>query len=87
MPVLRGAPMTRLRARELCKYVRHYAAKNGFAIRIGMLGRTLDEERLLESHGYVEILPLYEGGPKVGIVLTNKGFALTEEAVRVRRKR
>jgi len=66
--------MTRARARELCRYVRHYQAKNGFAPVRATLGCTDAELTQLALLRLVELVPLYEGGPPVKIHLTDKGL-------------
>jgi hypothetical protein len=68
--------MTRLREKELCRYVRHYHAKNGYAPDRGTLGCTPVELSELEARRLVEVYPLYEGGPRIKIVLTDKGLKL-----------
>lgn len=72
-------------AYEFAKFVRQYQSKNGYAPRpnspeVGLMGADVEA---LERNGIIEILPLYKGGPKVAIVLTDKGLrmATTERHV------
>ncbi len=71
-----------------CKYIRHYHAKNGYAPRRGDVPDCTDADidKLVEND-IIEILPLYEGGPKLGIVLTDKGRRMANEQSRARRPR
>lgn len=60
-------------AYEVCRYVRHYRSKNGCAPRIGELTVPREFADLLVTNGVVEVRPLFEGGPPVAVVLTEKG--------------
>ena len=60
-------------AYAIARYVAHYRAKNGYAPRPGLLCCSADEVEALVRNGVIEICPLYEGGPPVCVVLTDKG--------------
>ncbi len=60
-------------AYSVCRYVRHYHEKNGCAPVLGMLPCDEGFARRLIENGILDILPTYEGGPAIGIVLTDKG--------------
>lgn len=60
-------------AYAVCRYVRHYHAKNGYAPNREMCGCSSEFFDQLVENGVIEVLPLYEGGPPVGVVLTEKG--------------
>lgn len=70
-----GAVLTRIREKELCRYVRHYQAKNGYAPALEMIG-TQQEREELRARCLVLLVSLYEGGPPVKVVLTAKGMRL-----------
>lgn len=62
---------------DVCRYVRHYHQKNGYAPSVGMLlGATREYVDLLVKNGIIEVLPLHEKGPPVVVVLTEKGFRM-----------
>ena len=63
---------------EVCRYIRHYRQKNGYAPRRGECGCSEAFIDQLVENGIVEVLPLYEGGPPVGVVLTEKGARMAE---------
>jgi hypothetical protein len=65
-------------ARAICRYVRHYQAKNGFAPRAAQLGCEAAFLDKLVANGVLEILPLYDGGPPIAIVLTDKGRRMAD---------
>ena len=60
-------------AYEICRFVRRYQAKNGYAPKRAELGCAPECLELLVLNEVVELLPLYEGGPLVCVVLTPKG--------------
>lgn len=62
----------------LCRYVRHYHAKNGYAPRRADLACSQEVFDALVANGVLEVLPLYEGGPPIAIVLTEKGERLAD---------
>jgi sulfur relay (sulfurtransferase) DsrC/TusE family protein len=65
-------------AYEVCRYVRHYFEKNGYAPNREVLHAhtpALFLEQLIEN-GIIRELPLYEGGPPVLVVLTEKGHQM-----------
>lgn len=68
----------------ICRHVRHYHAKNGYAPRLPELGCSVEEAAALIRNGIIEVLPLYEGGPAVGVVLTDKGFRMAQERRKTR---
>jgi hypothetical protein len=59
-----------------CRYVRHYHAKNGYAPRVSELPCGEEYARQLQANGIIDVLPLYDGGPPVGVVLTEKGLRM-----------
>lgn len=63
-------------AYEVCRYVRHYRAKNGYAPSREELGCAPDFIDQLVANGIVELCPLYAGGPPVKVVLTEKGYRM-----------
>ena len=62
----------------VCKYVKHYTQKNGYSPKRGDVGCTEDELDALVKNGVLEICPLYEGGPLINVVLTDKGARMSE---------
>jgi hypothetical protein len=60
----------------ICRYIAHYHAKNGYALRVGCLGCVMEYEEKMVANGIIERLPLYEGGPPVAVVLTDKGLRM-----------
>jgi len=60
-------------AYAVCRYVRHYLTKNGYAPSRGMCGCSVEFVDQLAANGVVEVLSLYEGGPPIKVVLTEKG--------------
>lgn len=63
---------------EVCRYIRHYREKNGYAPgRRECICSEAYLDQLIEN-GVVKVLPLYEGGPPVGVVLTEKGAQMAE---------
>lgn len=63
---------------QVCRYVRHYRAKNGYAPTREDVGCDSAFFDLLVEGGVLEVLPLYEGGPPIGVVLTDKGLRVAE---------
>ncbi len=57
--------------------MKHYTAKNGYTPRRGELA-SKEAEDLIERNGVIEFRALYEGGPALGIVLTDKGQRMAE---------
>jgi hypothetical protein len=58
-------------AYDVCRYVQHYWRKNGYGPDTTGLEPFFVEQ--LVQNGIIEVLPLYEGGPPVAMVLTEKG--------------
>lgn len=60
---------------ELCRKIRHYSQKNGYAPKRDELAHWCAPEflELLVLNDVVSLVPLYEGGPLVCVVLTPKG--------------
>lgn len=65
--------------RAICSYVRHYRAKNGYAPRVADLPCAATHTETLERSGFIELCALYEGGPKILVVLTDKGERLVAD--------
>jgi hypothetical protein len=63
----------------LCRHVRHYHEKNGFAPLRSELGCSEEEAEALIRNGILQVLPLYEGGPPIVVVLTDKGYRMAQE--------
>jgi len=63
-------------AYEVCRHIRHYTQKNDYAPARTMCGCSEGFLDQLVTNGVVEVLPLYEGGPPVKVVLTEKGFRM-----------
>jgi hypothetical protein len=70
----------------ICRHVAHYRARNGYALRTGQLGCDAEYEEKLVTNGVIKRLPIYEGGPEVEVVLTDKGRRMASEE-RPRRRR
>jgi hypothetical protein len=65
-------------AYAFAKFVRHYKARNGYAPlttspEVGLMDADVDA---LARNEIIALLPLVEGGPKIGIVLTDKGLRM-----------
>jgi hypothetical protein len=71
----------------VARHVHHYARKNGYAPRMGELGVPEHYVRALARNGVLELRPLYEGGPALGVVLTDKGLRMASEPRPLRRGR
>lgn len=65
-------------AYAIARYVRHYHAKNGYSPRRGMLGCSAETEDMLVRNGVIELRPIWENGPAICIVLTDKGRRMSE---------
>ena len=61
-----------------CRFVRDYQRKNDYAPRVSELPCGEEYAKQLQANGVIEVLPLYEGGPPVGVVLTEKGRRMAE---------
>ena len=68
----------------VCRHIRHYHEKNGYAPRRSELGCSEEEVEMLIQNGILQILSLYEGGPMVGVVLTDKGHSMSQKRRRTR---
>jgi len=66
-------------AYAICRYVRHYHEKNGYAPDRSKLGCDDAFVALLIKNGIIEELPLYEGGPPVLVTLTEKGARMASK--------
>jgi len=66
-------------AYAVCRYVRHYHEKNGYAPDRDMLKVSTEFVDLLIQNGVIEELSLYEGGPPILVVLTEKGMRMSKE--------
>lgn len=71
-------------AYAIARYVRHYHAKNGYAPKANQLTCSLEEVAALERNGVIEMCPLFDGGPRILVCLTDKGMRM---AINGRRKR
>jgi hypothetical protein len=72
-------------AYAVARYVRHYRAKNGYSPRVGELPDSGPADiELLVKNGIIELLPLYEGGSPIGVMLTVKGLRMATETRRRR---
>jgi len=60
----------------LCRYVRHYQAKNGYAPRCGEVMASQELLTELEKRGIIELVPAVDRGPKLFIRLTDNGLEL-----------
>ena len=69
-------------AYDVCRTVRRYTQKNGYAPTRSELGCTEEDVELLAKNGVLELLPLYEGGPLVKARLTSKGLRMAELPVK-----
>ena len=65
-------------AYEVCRFVRRYRSKNGYAPRAAELPCDAEFVQQLVTNGVVDVLPLHDDGPPVGIVLTDKGLRMSE---------
>jgi hypothetical protein len=65
-------------AYAICRYVRHYHAKNGYAPKRAELGCEAEFVDKLVANGVLRLLPLYEGGPPIAVVLTDKGSRMAD---------
>lgn len=63
---------------EVCRHVRHYQAKNGYAPVRSMLGCEDAFIDQLVKNGILELVPNREGGPKIYVVLTDKGLRMAQ---------
>jgi len=66
-------------AYAVCRYIRHYHEKNDYAPARTMCGCSEEFLDQLVTNGVVEVLPLYEGGPPVKVVLTEKGARMADK--------
>ena len=66
-------------AYAVCRYVRRYHEKNGYSPDRDMLGVSTEFADLLIQNGVIEELALYEGGPPILVVLTEKGARMSKE--------
>lgn len=62
----------------VCRYVRHYHAKNGFAPKRSMLGCSEAFVDLLEKNGVITLRAIYGDGPMLDVFLTDKGLRMAE---------
>lgn len=69
-------PVSEINAYEVCRYVRHYQEKNGYAPGREMLSTPALFLEQLVANGIIEVLPLYEGGAPIRVVLTEKGLRM-----------
>ena len=61
-------------AYSVCWYIRHYYEKNGYLpLRSQLPGCDAAYVDKLVTNGVIEVLPYYEGGPPLRVVLTEKG--------------
>lgn len=72
-------------AYEVAAYVKHYQAKNGYApkrdeLTDGQYRVTPEAVDLLVKNGILELRALFEGGPFLFVVLTEKGLRMANEA-------
>jgi len=65
-------------AYEICRKVRRYHEKNGYPPKRTELGCSPEFFEQLVQNGVVEVLPLYEGGSPVNVVLSEKGLRMSE---------
>jgi hypothetical protein len=65
-------------AYDVCRHVRRYIQKNGYAPTLGMLDCTTEEAAQLVTNGVLEGFSLYEGGPITAYRLTDKGLRMAE---------
>jgi hypothetical protein len=63
-------------AYAVCRHIQHYYSKNGYAPAPEMLHCSIAFLGQLITNGVVEMLPLYESGPLVKVVLTDKGLRM-----------
>jgi hypothetical protein len=66
-------------AYKVCRYVQHYYAKNGYLPGRGECGCSAEFMDQLIVNGVVELIPLYEGGPLVKVILTEKGSRMADQ--------
>lgn len=68
-------------AYAVCRYVKHYHQKNGYAPTIEMIGAlhvTLEYLEQLVKNGVVTLQPICENGPAIKIFLTDKGYRMAD---------
>ena len=63
-------------AYEVCRYVKQYHEKNGYAPTPGMLHCDAAFVDLLIRHNVIEVRPLCEGGMPTQVFLTDKGMRM-----------
>ena len=63
-------------AYEICRYVKRYHEKNGYAPTLEMLNCDAAFADLLVNNGIIEVRPLYEGGRPIKVFLTDKGMRM-----------
>ena len=60
-------------AYSICRYIQRYHWKNGYAPGLPLPGCDAAYVDKLVKNGVVQVLPLYQGGPPIRVVLTEKG--------------
>ena len=63
-------------AYEICRYVKRYHEKNGYAPAPGMLDCDADFVALLVKNGIIEVHALYDQGAPAMVFLTDKGMRM-----------
>ncbi len=63
---------------EVCRRVKRYHEKNGYAPKRSELGCDDAYVDALVKNGVIELRDLYDGGPKICVVLTDKGMRMAE---------
>jgi hypothetical protein len=71
-------------AYEVCRFVRRYQAKNGYAPKRSELSCTNEEVEVLIKNGVLEALPLFDGGTPIAVCLTDKGLRMAQAPVKRR---
>lgn len=66
-------------AYEICRRIKHYHAKNGYSLRVDELHCDKAYIEKLVSNGVIELRPVIEGGPPIGVVLTDKGLRMANK--------
>jgi len=65
-------------AYAVCRHVKRYTQKNGYAPKRHELGVPEEFIELLEKNEVVKIVPLAPNGPPIVVLLTDKGYRMAE---------
>lgn len=69
-------------AYAICRYVKHYHEKNGYAPTRGMLGAPDEFVGKMVENEIIKIVPIGPGLPPTAVLLTDKGYSMADAPLR-----